>query len=164
MKIKILSSFLALAILFSGCASIIHGRFETVDFTSQPTGAKITIDGKDYGTTPKSISLNRNGRLKGEPTGKQSYSVKIELEGYYPYEIKIKRGLDGWFLGNVIFGGLLGIIIDSATGSMYKLSPDQVIATLGKETAISKNDNNIFIAVTLNPDPSWEKIGELTEK
>lgn len=164
MKTKILISALIVTFLFSGCASIIHGPIQTVDFNSQPTGAKITIDGKDYGTTPKSVDLRRKGRLRGESEEKISYNVKIELEGYYPYELKVKREMDGWFVGNIIFGGLIGIIIDAANGSMYKLTPDQVIATLGKSTVINKNQDNLYIAVTMTPDPSWEKIGELTKQ
>jgi len=165
MKTKILILALAVAFLFSGCASIIHGPIQTVDFTSQPTGAKVTIDGKEYGMTPQSVDLRRMGRLKGESQEKNAYNVKIELEGYYPYELEIKREMDGWFMGNVLFGGLIGIIIDAANGSMYKLTPDQVSAAMGQTTTyIEKNKENMYLAVSLTPDPSWEKIGELTKK
>lgn len=165
MKTKLFISVLVIACLFSGCASIVHGRYQTVVFTSQPSRAKIIIDGKDVGLTPKSVTLRRMGRLKGEPQEKRSYEVKIELEGFYPYELKVKRGVDGWFYGNVLIGGLVGIIVDVATGSMYQLSPDQVIATLGKTTAVTeKGTDHIYIAVALTADASWEKIGELTKK
>jgi hypothetical protein len=36
------------------------------------------------------------GRLKGEPLEKQLYNVKIELEWFSLYELKVKRELDGW--------------------------------------------------------------------
>lgn len=165
MNTKILLPLLTIVFLFSGCAFIMHGRFQTVDFTSQPKGAKVIIDGKEYGTTPQSVSLRRIGRLKGEPLEKLFYNVKIELDGFYPYELKVKRELDGWFFGNILIGGLVGLIIDSATGSMYKLNPDQVIATLEKMTSLNeRGEDKIYIAITLTPDPSWEKIGELTKK
>lgn len=165
MKTKILISALAIAFLFTGCASIIHGPIQTVDFTSQPVGAKLTIDGKEYGMTPKSVDLRRKGRIKGESKEKKAYNVKIELEGYFPYELKVKREVEGWFFGNILFGGLIGIIIDASNGSMYKLTPDQVIATLGKTTTLNeKGDDKIYIAISLTPDASWEKIGELTKK
>ncbi len=154
-----------LALLMTNCAAIIHGNKQLVNFSSQPSGAKVYIDGKDYGTTPTSVELKRIGRLKGESTVKKEYNVKIDLEGYYPYEIKVKRTVDGWFFGNLIFGGLVGIIIDAASGSMYKLTPDQVIATLGKESAtIQHQDDNIVIAVALNINPGWEKVGQLVKK
>jgi len=154
---------LPLVALVMSCASIVHGPTQSVDFSSQPAGAKITIDRKDYGVTPKSVDLRRRGRLKGENSEKKEYAVKIELDGYYPYEIKIKREMDGWFLGNIIFGGLLGIIIDAGNGSMYKLTPDQVIAQMGRANAmiLNKDDDKVYVAVTFHIDPNWEKIGEM---
>ena len=149
--------------LLTSCASIIHGKIQTVDFTSQPSGAKITIDGKDSGVTPKAIVLLRKGREKGESKEKKEYVVKIELEGFYPYEVKIKREVDGWFFGNLLFGGLIGIIVDASNGAMYKLTPNQVIATMGRTTAmaIDKLDDKVYIAVMLDPNPNWERIGTL---
>jgi len=162
-RLRITSSLLALFLLGS-CASIIHGPNQSIDFSSQPTGAKIFIDGKEYGITPKTVDLKRKGRLKGEISSKKEYAVKVELEGFYPYEVKLKREMDGWFLGNIIFGGLIGIIIDASNGAMYKLNPDQVIAQMGKSTSmISSKDEKVFVAVTLEADPSWQKIGQLSK-
>jgi hypothetical protein len=87
----------------------------------------------------------------------------MEMEGYYPYEMKIKREMDGWFLGNLLFGGLIGIIVDASNGAMYKLTPDQVVAQMGKTTAMNSNktDDKIYVAVTLDIDPAWERIGTM---
>lgn len=165
MKTKFLISALVFSLIFSGCASIIHGSSQSIDFNSQPSRAKITIDGKEYGTTPHTIELKRMGRLKGESKDKKEYKVKIELDGYFPYEFKIKREMDGWFLGNILFGGLIGIIVDSSNGSMYKLNPDQIVATLGRATVYNNNnEDKIYISFSLTPNPSWEKIGELSKE
>jgi hypothetical protein len=165
MKALIKTAIVAgVCIMLSSCGSIIHGTTQAIDITSQPTGARILIDGKDSGQTPKTIELRRKGRAKGEvDTTKKFYNVKIEMDGYMPYEIKVKREVDGWFFGNLIFGGLIGMIIDASNGAMYKLTPDQLIAQMGKQTASRtiKNDDGIYIAVTLNPDPSWERVGTL---
>jgi len=132
-----------------------------VDVSSEPVGAKISIDGRDYGTTPLSIPLNRQGRLLGESKEKKGYLLKIELEGYLPYEIMLRRKMDKLFLVDFI-GSAIGIILDARNGAMYKLTPDQINAKMGKTTASSdSNSENVYIAVTLNPDPSWEKIGNL---
>lgn len=165
MKTTIFISVLAIALLFAGCASIIHGPMQAVSFTSQPPGAKISIDGIDYGMTPKATFLKRNGRLRGEAQGKKSYDVKIELEGFYPYKLMITREMDGWFIGNILLGGIIGIVIDAASGSMYKLTPNQINATF--EASITHNmlnDDQLYITVAMTPDPSWEKIGELIKK
>ncbi len=156
------------AMALPSCCSIIHGTEQNVDFTSQPSGASITIDGTDYGVTPKTITLRRKGRLKTEAKPKIEYAVKIQMDGYYPYDIKLKREMDGWFLGNILLGGVIGIIIDASNGSMYKLTPNQVIAQMAKNTSTGQirqtDKNNIYIATTLTPDPSWEKVGTLAKK
>nr|WP_288933336.1 PEGA domain-containing protein [uncultured Allomuricauda sp.] len=162
MKIKI-TTIGILTLIMSSCASIVHGPTQTVDFNSQPSGATITIDGKEFGKTPQSIELRRKGREKGNRTRKQQYYVKIALDGYYPYELKLKREMDGWFLGNLLFGGLIGIIVDASNGAMYKLSPNQVIAQMNKNTNEMANteDDRIYLAVTMKIDPNWEKIDQL---
>lgn len=126
----------------------------------------MSINGANFGTTPTQVRLKRNANMPGTPSGRGYYDVKIEMDGFYPYEVKVKREFNGWFLGNLLIGGLVGIIVDAATGSMYKLSPDQVIAQMGRQTAFKANqqDGNIFIAVTMEVDPSWEKIGQLEKK
>src|SRR5688500_18646358 len=153
-------------ISFTNCASIIHGPTQSVDITSQPTGAKISINGQYLGETPKTLLLRRKGFNKGEPKGNREYVTKIELEGYYPYELKIKRQMDGWFLGNLIFGGLIGIAIDAGNGSMYKLTPDQLIAQMGRSASSTHIENNgdLYIAVVLKADSAWENIAYLEKK
>lgn len=165
MNVKNLT-FVFLALVLSGCASIIHGTTQTIDFTSQPSGATITIDGKNYGKTPKSIPLRRKGREKGDKSGKNTYQVKIALDGYHPYEIKIKREVDGWFWGNILLGGIIGIIVDASNGSMYKLTPNQVIAQMSSSSTgmVDVKENGVYIATTLKIDPNWQKIGQLDKK
>ena len=80
------------------------------------------------------------------------YMVKIALEGYHDEEIKIKRGFNGWTLGNILLGGVIGIIVDVATGAVYTLKPDQLNPILSKK---SKDffgwlpaENNLIITLT----------------
>jgi PEGA domain len=153
-----------ISIFFCNCASIIHGNKQEVFFSSQPSGATIYIDEHKIGETPKTIKLPRKGRAKGEPDSKKSYKIKIALDGYLPYELYVKREMDTWFLGNIIFGGLIGIIVDASNGSMYKLTPDQVISQLTKNTdtgMIKQQKGSVYVAVSLDVDPSWQKIGTL---
>lgn len=165
MKTKFLLSALVIGFLFSGCASIVSGSYQTIDFRSQPSGASLTVDGVEYGITPAVVDLKRKGRLAGESSSKKTYEVVIEMPGYYPYEIELRREVNGWFFGNVLFGGIIGLIIDAATGSMYKLTPDQIIATMGRTTAsTNKGEDKIYVTVGLVQDASWEKVGELTKK
>lgn len=150
--------------VFSSCAAIIHGSKQHVEFASRPTGARLYIDGKDMGTTPQSLTLSRRGNRERDADGKKSFAIKLELEGYKPYETTLERKLDGWIFGNLLFGGVVGIVIDIASGAMYRLTPKRIDGDfLDKTATTSPSKNSIFIGVTMQPDPSWEKIGQMTK-
>lgn len=79
----------------------------------------------------------------------------------------INRMVSGWVAGNIVFGGLIGLAIDAASGGMYKLSPEQVDARLdgeraGRNRTFQTEEGAIFITVVLKPDPEWEQVGSLT--
>ena len=107
-------------ILLSGCASIVDGRpNKTVTITSAPPGAKITITDKKgktvaENTTPASVTLKRSRGFFAP----EQYKLTFDAPGYYPSEIQLNATINGWYMGNVFFGGLLGLlIVDPATGA-----------------------------------------------
>ena len=65
-KFVLLPMLIIMALAMTNCASIIHGSTQKVDFSSQPVGAKISINGQYYGNTPKTLVLRRKGYSKGE--------------------------------------------------------------------------------------------------
>lgn len=138
------------ALLLASCATIIHGTRQDISFSSTPSGAKVYINGMDKGSTPVIVNLER----------KNTYVVKIQIDGYIPYETNIIKKVDGWIAGNIIFGGLIGLVIDAASGGMYKLSPEQIASEL-KNSTVSVNNNMIYIGVVMQPNPSWELVGYL---
>jgi hypothetical protein len=51
----------------------------------------------------------------------------FELPGHANAEAKLDSSLSGWYFGNIIFGGLLGmLIVDPLTGAMYNLTPEKI--------------------------------------
>jgi len=143
-----------LAILIYGCATIMHGTSQDIAVSSNPSNAKVTIDGNTVGNTPLTTSLSR----------KDIHTVKIELDGYHPFESKIMKETSGWVWGNIIFGGLIGLAVDAITGGLYDLTPEQVQAEMREmknQTSFIKEKDKLFITVTLNPKPEWKKIGQL---
>jgi PEGA domain len=151
MRNKIISCTLAVTFLMSSCATIVSGSKQNVKFSSNPSTATIFIDEVEVGKTPFEIKLAR----------KSEHSVMLKLEGYQTYQTKLTKKFNAWFLGNILIGGLIGIIIDPITGAMYNLSPDQVNAQMSKGTAFRSNGKDVYIAVALNIDPSWKKVGQL---
>lgn len=151
MKKTIISCSLALTLLLSSCATIVSGSKQNVKFTSDPSTATIFIDEVEVGKTPFEIKLVR----------KSEHTVMIKLDGYQTYETKLTKKFNAWYIGNIVFGGLIGIIVDPITGAMYNLSSDEVNAQMNKGTAFKSNGKDVYIAVAMNIDPSWKKIGQL---
>jgi hypothetical protein len=152
---KALTSILTISIflLFTqACGTIMQGTTQQVGISSNPSNASVTINGQNHGNTPMIIDLKR----------KDAHMVKIELDGYQPYETNLTRSTSGWVWGNIVFGGLIGLVVDASAGGMYKLTPEQIDSELRSAQAEAlSNDDGLYIAVVLEADPSWEKIGSL---
>jgi PEGA domain len=144
----------------AGCASIMHGTSQDIGFQSTPTNAKVTVDGLPMGSTPVVAKLSR----------KDNHIVKMNLDGYQPFEATLTRSTSGWVWGNVVFGGLIGLAVDAMTGGLYNLNPNQISGQLaqgvtpqGKPPTAMISKEGIYIAVVLRPDPSWQRIGTLVK-
>lgn len=124
-KILVVCVSVVLVISSTGCASIVKGRFQAITVTAYPPAVLVTVDGQQI-TTPAIVNLD---------TTKAMYVLKFEKEGYETVELKLERKLSGWLLGNIIFGpvAIIGIMIDFASSSAYKLKPQEVDVVLKAE-------------------------------
>jgi hypothetical protein len=127
---KLLIIVFGLALLpLTGCATIIHGRHQTVGISSSPPGAKVTVDNQSMGVTPVNLELKRN----------QEHTVIVSLDGYESWSGTLQPSASGWLWGNIAFGGLIGLAVDFGTGGAYNLHPEDLSATLtSKPTMASK--------------------------
>ena len=126
----------ALCLTLAGCASIITGSHKKVTFKSTPEGATVTIVDKKGKTVAEGITPFTTKLRKGGPyfAGRR-YTVQFAKEGYFDSKVELKSTMNGWYLGNLVFGGLLGlIIVDPLTGAVYTL-PKEVSTTLNQKTA-----------------------------
>src|SRR5262245_20944244 len=126
MRIRALVALVCLSAFSVRCASIIHGTTQTIPINSEPPGAKAELrclEGSvDTGsTTPTSVTLKRS---------KVSCTIVVSKEGYQPATYQLQRNLSGWYLGNLILGGLVGLIVDAADGAMFTQSPSRISAIL----------------------------------
>lgn len=104
-----------LAIFSVNCGSIIHQTTQQVRVNSEPAGAAVTVACGDVNNDPKLVTpavvtLHR----------KPSYcGIKLNKEGYAEKELQFGRQMSGWYLGNVLIGGIIGFIVDAANGAMW---------------------------------------------
>lgn len=93
---------------------------------------------------------------------KNSYMVKLELDDFEPYEVSLTRKASGWVWGNIVFGGLIGLVVDATAGGMYKLTPEQLTAEMrSKSLTVVESGEGLYIAFVLQPKDNWQKIGQL---
>ncbi|NCB45151.1 MAG: hypothetical protein EOM59_21385 [Clostridia bacterium] len=129
---------------FTGCSSIITGSTDSVNVRSLPSGALIKVTNKKgevvtTGTTPIVLKLKKGSSYF---TGEE-YKITFELPGYHTSEVNINHSINGWYFGNIIFGGLIigMLIVDPITGGMWTLEPKDVERVLAEQRADAKIDN-----------------------
>lgn len=109
--------------IFGGCATLFKGSGSTVDFSSDPTGAQVYVNGVPRGTTPINLKLE----------SKKTYTIEFKKDGFETktYTITNHVGV-GWIVLDVLFG-LVPVIVDAATGAWYELDQDAVNAVLEQQ-------------------------------
>jgi uncharacterized protein YceK len=142
---------IAISVCLSGCATIISGSRQQVRFSSTPAAATIFIDEVEVGKTPFAIRLDR----------KKEYHVMFKLDGFKTYETNLTKKFNAWYIGNLAFGGVIGLIIDPLTGAMYNLTPKEINAQLDSGIGFHPKNGSVYIAVALQVDPNWVKVGQL---
>jgi hypothetical protein len=113
MLMKIFAVLLAASTLFlsTGCATILKGSRETVDITSDPSGARVQINGIDVGSTPISAKVN----------GTDDQLIQVRKEGFESRSMLISSSVGaGWVIADVLCG-FWPIIIDAITGDWKSL-------------------------------------------
>ncbi|MEM7391401.1 MAG: hypothetical protein AAF492_03555 [Verrucomicrobiota bacterium] len=124
--------------LLTGCASILSKSDYPVSITSSPSGADVKVSNSSglvvhQDKTPTTAVLPAEaGFFKAE-----TYTMDFSKPGYDDTMRIEKATMDPWFLGNIIFGGFVGVLlVDPLTGAMWQLPP-QTQAVLGPKEAVT---------------------------
>ncbi len=167
-KVLMLIAVSGILLMGSGCASIVSKSQWPVTINSSPGGATVTVKNKrgmemQKGSTPMTVVLP-SGAGFFSPA---SYQFSFEKEGYQTGSASLSAGLNGWYVGNLIFGWLIGfVIVDPATGAMWRLD-DVVYGNLPPDTSASgksqiKSSSQAPLPATENEDIT-EKLKKLKE-
>ena len=133
---------ISVVLLNGGCASIVSRSKYKIPLKSN---LDAVVEVRNCGKLVTSAHLPTTLEL---PSGagffaRSCYTFTFKREGY-PDVVKTRDAyMNGWYLGNIIFGGLLGLlIVDPATGAMYRLDENPIdlhyepSATPGDDTGV----------------------------
>ncbi|GIV03755.1 MAG: hypothetical protein KatS3mg015_2585 [Fimbriimonadales bacterium] len=138
-----------------GCASIVSKSMYPVTVDSNPTGANVVITNKSgtrifEGRTPTTLALSASNGFFSPA----EYHIEASMEGYDTARATLTAGLDGWYIGNILFGGLIGmLIVDPATGAMWKLG-ERVVVNLAAKTSALEHGGPSLRIVTIDQIPT----------
>ncbi len=158
MKQIVSISLLAMVVvLISSCASIVSKTSYPVSFNSVPVGATLTIQDRNGlvifdGTTPATVDLESSAGF----FRKAIYQVTFSKMGYESKTIPLRATIDGWYAGNILFGGLIGFLfVDPATGAMFKIEEKYIDEKL---IPMEVNGRQGFKIYDINDIPSsWKQ-------
>jgi hypothetical protein len=112
---------------------------------------------------PASLTLNRGaGYFKGE-----QYTVKLKKDGFKEKEIVLNSNVGGWYFGNLLIGGLIGmLIVDPISGAMYNLEPQAVSQALeAMNVKASSVDGSLTVVLAQDvPASVWKDAKALPAK
>ena len=131
----IVGGVIAIATFCSGCASIVGGQNQSISVTTASDGndvegAKCSLQndkGSWYATTPGSVTVRRSYR---------DLLVTCKLDGVDPGTASVKSTTKALAFGNAIFGGVIGVAVDTASGAAYDY-PNSIRVAMPAGTAAS---------------------------
>jgi hypothetical protein len=149
--------FLALVVATAaGCATIVSKTNYPVTIATDPAGAEVSIvnhKGKEVfkGQSPAATRLyTSGGYFRGA-----NYTVTISKPGYSDKKLMVTTKVNGWYFGNLLFGGAIGfLIVDPATGAMFKLQNTRISEILTEKTA-GLQEPSLHIYALENIPESW---------
>ena len=123
----------------SGCASITKGTSQSVTVNTEPAGANCILsrDGQQIAVvnpTPGTITV---GKASG------TISILCKKTRYQDAAGTLASSFQSMTFGDIIFGGIIGVAVDAASGAMHEYPP-MVTVTLVPEEFASVGERDRF--------------------
>lgn len=118
-------TLVGVALSLPACATITRGSSQEFTVESTPPGARVsTSNGFQCEATPCTFRMPR----------KDAFRATVSMNGYVTQEHQIASGISGGgaagMAGNVIFGGVIGAVVDGSSGAMNDLTPNPLVVIL----------------------------------
>lgn len=153
---KLAALLVATSLFFSNCATIVSKSSYPVSIDTNPVGAQVSITdkkGKEIykGKTPSALKLKSGAGF----FSRAEYQVRLSANGYDEKVIPVTFKLNGWYFGNIVFGGAIGLlIVDPASGAMWRIEKqsENIYETLSKTDGAVKETTLKIIDVKDVPE------------
>lgn len=151
LKLSAAAFLLTVSVAFVNCATIVSKSSYPVSIATEPRGAQIIISdkkGKEIfkGNSPAVVKLKAGAGY----FSRAEYQVNVSAPGYQEKILPITFKLNGWYFGNLLLGGLIGmLIIDPASGAMWKIDngmDDIQVSLVNSTTSLSPSLKIIELA------------------
>lgn len=110
---KKISIIFLMAVMVTGCSTIMNGKTQSISVDSNVKGAEVLINQVVVGQTP----------FTGQAPRTQAPQITVRKVGYETKTVVAETSFEPVFWGNIIFGGFFGSTTDNSTGAMYKYAP-----------------------------------------
>jgi hypothetical protein len=132
-----------------GCASVTRGTTDQLQILSSPQGAQAHTSMGYVCVTPCTLQANR----------KDEFTVTFSKPGFHSAVVAVKSQVGGagaaGFAGNILIGGVVGMVADAATGATLEHVPNPVSVTL---IALKKGETPTTIKTAPQPtEPTPEE-------
>ena len=124
---------------FSGCASIVKGTVQSITVNTDPTAADCMLsrDGQQINVVNPTPGTIQVGKAAG------TISIACKKVGYQDSVGTLSSSFQAMTFGNIIFGGIIGVAVDAATGAMNEYPP-MITITLVPEVFPSVLERDAF--------------------
>jgi uncharacterized protein YceK len=161
MRIFSLALAVTVVLLFNGCAAITTGTTQPLTVTTKQSGVNVVgascelTNGKGtyYVTTPGTVTVSR------------SFSDMVVVCRKDPLpdaNMTVKSSVKGMAFGNILVGGLVGVIVDTSTGAAYDY-PSSFDLEMGKSVMIAaRSEASASAGSAKSADPATASVAPAT--
>jgi len=122
-----------------GCSTITQGTAQTIAINTYPSGCECTLTRAglvigEINPTPATVSVFKDNK---------PIFIRCRKKGFLENSGQLGSGFEGMTVGNVIFGGLIGVFVDMGSGATHHY-PTTATVILIPEVFASATERDIY--------------------
>lgn len=125
-------------VLLTGCASIVGSRYQTVAINTETNDVAVKKAQCELTNNKGAWNVEAPGSVVLHKSTKPLY-INCESDGVKSPEVQVDSKFSPLFFGNILFGGIIGLVVDAVDGAGFKYP--KVIDIDMKEGLLKPNKN-----------------------